>query len=49
MPGRVETEDEYNFLKKMNLDRIQGYYFGKPVTEQEITALLDESLGEVMH
>lgn len=45
----VETEDEYNFLKKMNLDRIQGYYFGKPVTEQEITALLDESLGEVMH
>ena len=43
----VETEDEYNFLKKMNLDCIQGYYFGKPVTESEITRQLEQGCGEV--
>ena len=43
----VETEDEYNFLKKMNSDCIQGYYFGKPVTESEITRQLEQGCGEV--
>ncbi len=29
----VETEDQYKFLKAVNCDSIQGYYFSKPITE----------------
>lgn len=39
----VETEKEYELVQKMQLDCIQGYYFGKPVSENEIT----ERLGRV--
>ena len=41
------TKNAYNFLKKMNSDCIQGYYFGKPVTESEITRQLEQGCGEV--
>ena len=30
----VETEEQYNFLKE-NCDEIQGYYFSKPLEEEE--------------
>lgn len=36
----VETADEYEFLKPMQLDCIQGYYFGRPAPAAEITRLL---------
>lgn len=36
----VETEEEYDFLKKMQLDCIQGYYFGRPVEPQVITKMI---------
>ncbi|MDD5020968.1 MAG: GGDEF domain-containing protein [Endomicrobiaceae bacterium] len=29
----VETESQYKFLKAVNCDSIQGYYFSKPITE----------------
>lgn len=29
----VETESQYKFLKAINCDSIQGYYFSKPITE----------------
>ena len=29
----VETEEQYKFLKAINCDSIQGYYFSKPITE----------------
>ena len=32
----VETEEEYNFVKPMGIDFIQGYYFGKPQRKEEI-------------
>lgn len=32
----VETEEEYNFVKPMGIDYIQGYYFGKPQEKEEI-------------
>ena len=32
----VETEEEYNFVKPMGIDVIQGYYFGKPQRKEEI-------------
>lgn len=31
----VETEEEYNYFKEIGTDYIQGYYFSKPIPEQE--------------
>ena len=39
----VETEEEYNFLHNMKLDCIQGYYFGKPMSKQNIIKKLYEN------
>ncbi len=36
----VETEEEYQLLKEMDLDCIQGYYFGAPAEETQITERL---------
>lgn len=36
----VETEEHYQFLKSINCERAQGYYFGKPM-------LLDETLENI--
>jgi diguanylate cyclase (GGDEF)-like protein len=39
----VETEKQFEFLKQEGCDLIQGYLFGKPVPEEEFTALLTEN------
>jgi len=36
----VETKEQLNFLKLHKCDQIQGYYFSKPVTGDEIVKLL---------
>jgi len=36
----VETEEQYNFLKKSECDTIQGFYFSKPLEETIFTQLL---------
>ncbi len=36
----VETEAQYNFLRSRHCDDAQGYYFSKPVPENEAAALL---------
>ena len=36
----VETEAEFQILYPMNVDTIQGYYFGKPMREEEINQKL---------
>ncbi|MEG1993210.1 MAG: EAL domain-containing protein, partial [Acetivibrio sp.] len=36
----VETKNQYNFLKKMSCDCIQGYYFSKPLSVEDYTALM---------
>lgn len=36
----VETQEEYDFVKKMKLDHIQGFYFGRPMDGQKIEELL---------
>lgn len=36
----VETEEQYLYLKKIKCERIQGYYFCKPVPEDQILKLL---------
>jgi EAL domain-containing protein (putative c-di-GMP-specific phosphodiesterase class I) len=34
----VETEEHYEFLKSINCDKAQGYYFGKPMPMEETKA-----------
>ena len=34
----VESETHYNFLKEVNCERAQGYYFGKPMPLEESRA-----------
>lgn len=36
----VETEDQVDFLRKINCDSIQGYYYSKPLPEDEFKQLL---------
>lgn len=36
----VETEEQYQFLKGLGCDSIQGYYFSKPLDEQHFLELL---------
>lgn len=36
----VETKDQYEYLKKMNCDNIQGFLLGKPMTSEKIIELV---------
>lgn len=36
----VETKEQYEFLKSLGCDMIQGYYFAKPMPKEEFEALL---------
>ncbi|HEX2548734.1 MAG TPA: EAL domain-containing protein, partial [Gammaproteobacteria bacterium] len=36
----VETENQLNFLKKNNCGEIQGFYFSRPLTEEQLKAAL---------
>ena len=38
----AETEEEVKLLKKWGVDMIQGYYFSRPMPQEEFEALLDE-------
>ena len=40
----VETERHYNFLKEAGCDVIQGYYFSKPLPEDDFALLLEKEL-----
>lgn len=39
----VETEEQYEYLKKKGCDKIQGYYFSKPLLPEEVIKLLEYS------
>lgn len=39
----VETEEQYQFLKSLGCDFIQGYYFSKPLEEAQFLKLLTET------
>lgn len=37
----VETEEQYEYLKKINCDNIQGYLLGRPMNREQIIELLE--------
>lgn len=39
----VETKKEWDFLKSVECDLVQGYYFYKPMPEENFTKLLEEA------
>lgn len=39
----VENENQFKKLKELNCDEVQGYYFGRPVTVEAFTQLLETS------
>ncbi|TEW45335.1 EAL domain-containing protein [Psychromonas algicola] len=39
----VETEEQYEFIKKLGCHEIQGYYFHKPCSEEDAEALLEKN------
>ena len=41
----VETEEQYRLLQKAGCDIIQGYYFSKPVPEEEFNKLIEKETG----
>jgi EAL domain-containing protein (putative c-di-GMP-specific phosphodiesterase class I) len=40
MAEGVETEEQFNYLRKKKCDEIQGYYFYKPMTADEIRTIM---------
>ena len=43
MAEGVETEIQRRFLTENGCDYLQGYYFSKPIPEQEFVELLDNT------
>lgn len=41
----VETADQIAFLKSMQCDEVQGFYFSRPLSTEETTRLLRENQG----
>lgn len=39
----VETEEQYKFLKSIGCDMIQGYYFARPMPEEEFEKCMEEA------
>ena len=38
----IETEEQYNAMKEIKISYIQGYYFSKPLPEEEFLDFLRE-------
>lgn len=43
----VETKFQYDFLKSVGCDEVQGYFFSKPLPESQFDALIAENLLSV--
>ena len=42
----VETQEQFDFLRKRGCDIIQGYYFSKPLDTEEMTEFLKEDFSQ---
>ncbi|HVY07749.1 MAG TPA: EAL domain-containing protein [Burkholderiales bacterium] len=40
----VETKEQYEFLRALGCDQIQGYYFSKPIPSNEVVMLLYKTM-----
>jgi EAL domain-containing protein (putative c-di-GMP-specific phosphodiesterase class I) len=40
----VETADQVRFLHSLGANSIQGYYFSRPLPDQEMTSLLQKKI-----
>lgn len=43
----VETREQWDFLKQVNCDMAQGYYFGRPMPAEDMEKRLVDELGRV--
>ncbi len=41
----VETQEQYDLLKKLGCDIIQGYYFSKPVPPEDFERFIESKIG----
>lgn len=41
----VETREQVEMLKQMGCDQVQGYYYAKPMPEEDFYRLLPENRG----
>ena len=41
----IETRDQFETLKRLGCDRLQGFWFNRPVTAQELEPLLELKNG----
>lgn len=46
MAEYIETEKQYNFLKKIECDEIQGYYYSPPLNKADMSRLLYSELSD---
>lgn len=40
----IETESQLLYLKKIDCDSIQGYYYSKPITEESLVAFIEKTI-----
>jgi EAL domain-containing protein (putative c-di-GMP-specific phosphodiesterase class I) len=45
----VETEEQYDYLKRKGCDKVQGYYFSKPLLPEELIEVLKADIGGGAH
>ncbi|MDP4145647.1 MAG: EAL domain-containing protein [Bacillota bacterium] len=45
----VEVQEQLNVLSEMNCDKIQGYYFSKPLPPDEVAVLLEQGGFQINH
>ncbi len=43
----VETKEQYDFLKRVGCEKIQGYYFGKPEPRENYALVKDSTLANL--
>ncbi len=43
--GDVETREQFEYLKSVDGDNIQGYFPGKPIPSGEVGKLLQKTVG----
>ena len=43
----VETKEQYDFLRENGCEKLQGYFFSKPVSRQELESRMDDGTFKI--